>query len=455
MNFYQFFIYSFILNLISSEILKFPFKSRFNIQHLNKDNIMQALINNDIFTQISFGSNNQIIEMNIKLQKDSTFILSDACPENTLAKKFNQKNSDTYEILLLNKEYYMYDFKEATYSKENIILLLDNDKKIQVNDYKFMLANSLWKDVEKNMGGEIGLILTNKDDIPKNTDFITQLKQKNIIDSYVFMLDYKDKYNGILYIGNYFHEFNKNFSDDDFIMTKAGNPNSNYKSWNIIIDKIITNNYLVKNNTYMQLYYEMGIIASPDYYHDYIKTNFFKNYLNIGICQENLNYEEITIFNKYHYIICDKKNFKLELFPDLIFYNKEMNFNFSLNYKDLFYEFENKIYFLIIFPVYSLTVEYWFVGKPFFLKYKLFLDKDKKIIGLYENYNDNCEEIKIIILKKDNIIEIIIIVLLIIVLLGVLYYFLVIKKSRKIKASELEEKFNYIPMVKENKILTN
>ena len=111
---------------------------------MNKDNVMQMLINNNIFTQISFGSNNQIIEMDIKLQKDSTFILSNSCPENEFAHKFNEKQSESYEILTETKNYYMYDFKEAAYSKNNIMLLLTNNKNILINNFKFMLANSLW-----------------------------------------------------------------------------------------------------------------------------------------------------------------------------------------------------------------------------------------------------------------------------------------------------------------------
>ena len=72
----------------------------------------------------------------------------------------------------------------------------------------------------------IGLILTNKDDIPKDTYFITQLKNNNIIESYVFMLDYKDNYNGILYIGNYFHDINDNYKLDDFKIIKVGHGKS-------------------------------------------------------------------------------------------------------------------------------------------------------------------------------------------------------------------------------------
>ena len=447
MYFYYFIsIISFLFSLVFSDPLKLSFKSRFNKNNMNKDNAMEMLINNDIFTQIEIGSNNQIIEMNIKLQKDSTFLLSTSCRENIFSKKFNENKSETYEILLPNKTYYMYEFKDGIHSKDNIILL-SNTTKIKINDFKFMLATAIWDDFQKYMGGMIGLILTNKDDIPNDTDFITQLKSKKIIDSYIFMLDYKDNYNGVLYIGKYYHELDNKYSFDDFIRFKAGYEKSKFKYWEINIDKILTNNDIIQNETYIQFHYEMGIFASPDFYHDYIKEEFFKKYLDNGACKEYLNEEKIAIFKKYDYIMCNKSDIKIENFPILFFFNRENNYNFSFNYKDLFYEFENKVYFLVVFPRYPIDVKYWYIGKPFFLKYKLFMDKDNKIIGLYKKYTNDESEKDIIIQKNNklNILYIIIIIVLIIILIIVLYYFLVVKKIRKKRANEMEDRYDYIP----------
>ena len=62
----------------------------------------------------------------------------------------------------------------------------------------------------------------------------------------------------------------------------------------------------------------------------------------------------------------------------LIFLDWEMNMNFTLSHKDLFYEHENKIYFLIVFPIYGTDIEYWLLGKPFIKKYNLFWIRIKK-----------------------------------------------------------------------------
>ena len=454
MNLFIILIFSFLLPLNLSESIKIPFTTRFNENEMNKDNVMSKLINNDIISKILVGSNQQQIEMNIKLQKDSTFILSSTCKGNDLSKKFDEKQSTTYEILYLRKKYYMYEFEEATYSQDNFILLLNNNKQFILNNFHFMLGNSIWYDKEKKLGGTIGLILSNKDDIPKDTDFINQLKIKNIIDSYTFMLDYKDNYNGELYIGNYFHEFDENYSYDDFKSFKAGRKNFKVLSWGITVDNIISKNNIIQKETFIEFFYEMGIFASPQFYHKYINETFFKKYYEKGICEEKINKEEIAIFSKYEYIVCDKKGFNIESFPGLIFNHKEENMNFTFSYKDLFYEYENKYYFLVVFPFFSLSdTEYWYIGKPFFLKYKLFLDKDKKIAGVYKNFTRENEKEIIVLNHKSNVMYKIIIALLIIVLIIILYYFLIVRRMRKLRANELEDTYSYISKSKEEKAL--
>ena len=133
--------------------------------------------------------------------------------------------------------------------------------------------------------------------------------------------------------------------------------------------------------------------------------------------------------------------------------------NFTLSYNELFYEFQNKIYFLIIFPIYGLNVEYWLMGKPFIKKYKLFLDKDKKIIGLYKNYTEIKEQEQ----EEKNatnytgyiVVIIILVVVLIISIISILYYFLVVKKSRRIRANELDDSTDYISQKDDNKFIIN
>ena len=448
------YIFIFLIFIIEiSNILSDPLVLKFTTRKINSDDCMKSLINNDIYTYFFVGGNKQQMEMNIKLQQSSTFLLSDSCPDNSKAKKFNEKSSSSYQTIFESKTYYMYEFKEATIATDNLIILQDNNEQIEIKDYTFMIANKLWYSYQEYMGGMVGLKLQTKEEdqlnMPEQSDFINQLKKNNIINSYVFVLEYIDDYSGNLYVGDYFHTFNKNYPEIDFISTKAGNENFKVKNWEINVEKIFSGNNVIQNKTYLRIYYELGIIAAPESYRAYLNNTFYKNYLKNFVCQEKLNFENIASFKKYNYIVCEKKSFDKKSFPGLKFYNSEMNLNFTLGYEDLFYENENKLYFLVIFPIYGLNVEYWLLGKPLVKKYKLFLDKDKRIIGLYKNYTEIKEEElrdgKANANTTGYIVVIIVLALVLIVsIISILYYFLVIKKSRKIRANELDDNTDYI-----------
>ena len=174
-------MYNFLFILLITKIINIsskPLILNFKTRKMTRDNFMKTLINNDIYTSILVGEDKQPIEMNIKSQQSSTIILSETCLQGESAKKFVETQSSTYKILLQSQTYYMYEFKEAVHSQDNIILFQDNNKQIEVNDYKFMLAKSLWYDSQPYMAGVFGLKLQGKNEemsLPEGTDFIKQL----------------------------------------------------------------------------------------------------------------------------------------------------------------------------------------------------------------------------------------------------------------------------------------
>ena len=87
-------LYIKIINILSE-----PLVLNFKTRRINNDeNFMKTLINNDIYTYCYFGEKKQEIEMNIKSQKSSTFVLPKSCPNNIKAKKFDEMNSNSYII---------------------------------------------------------------------------------------------------------------------------------------------------------------------------------------------------------------------------------------------------------------------------------------------------------------------------------------------------------------------
>ena len=74
-----------IINIISEPLI-LHFSTRFS----NGDDVMKSLINNYIYTNFTVGSNKQQMEMNIRTQRGSTFLVSDSCRDNTLDVKFSE-----------------------------------------------------------------------------------------------------------------------------------------------------------------------------------------------------------------------------------------------------------------------------------------------------------------------------------------------------------------------------
>ena len=146
----------------------------------------------------------------------------------------------------------------------------------------------------------------------------------------------------------------------------------------------------------------MRLSIGTEEYKDYISKNFFNEYVKNNVCQlkvliNNSDYEYYQCFNY--------KVFNISQFPSLKFEIKELNFIFSLNYKDLFFIHDNIIYFGIIFDRY-FKLKYnkrWRLGSSLFKKYLFTFNQDTKMIGIYKKimrnmldnekqYSDNKEE---------------------------------------------------------------
>ena len=112
-----------------------------------------------------------------------------------------------------------------------------------------------------------------------------------------------------------------------------------------------------------------------------------------------------------------------------------MNFTFEFTYEELFYLYQGRKYFRICFQSDEIFDTYWFMGKPFFEKYKIYFKTDSKRIGVY----------KLDAPKGKNHLWIWVMTTMLIV--GLLWYivkFVLIKPRRK-RAIELEDSFDYIP----------
>ncbi len=122
------------------------------------------------------------------------------------------------------------------------------------------------------------------------------------------------------------------------------------------------------------------------------------------------------------------------------FEQKEMNYTFEFNYKELFLEKNEFYFFQVIFN--HKNNFYWIFGKPWFVKYLMVFNQDSKTIGHYYIHGYNSQENN---KSKINwiLISIILLLVLFIIIFGgwMIYYYK--REKRKKRINEIKDEFDY------------
>ena len=433
--------YCFLLLIIQikNQVIILPFKTA-NPRKLIQDNYITELINNKIYLELKIGTPYQKIPVLLKLNQVPFFITSSSYNKDII--KFNSSESETY-IQNSDKDYisHDYDYNHAFLGEDIISIENISNKNSFLDKIQFYLATNLTENNE-DISGEIGLNVINTIYI----SFINQLKQKKKINDYIFSLKYITENEGEFHLGNYYHFYDDNYNESDFKSFGIGTRESAFlDKWEIYFNKIFLSS---GNLTYGDalLSYEFSFIYGTEHYHILIKQIFFDNFGN--------NCKKIIFGKNEFYYVCDK-NINLEKFPDLIFFKDDINFTFTKN--ELWKEFENKYYFLVIFC--EQPKENWIFGKIFFKKYIIFFNLEQKIIGFYPNSNQQNSKSKDNI-EKSNLIPyllpwILVILLVIILVIIIIYFFYCLKnKNRKTRANELDDNYDYVSHEHQNEPLS-
>ena len=427
-NLYCFFILFTIIQ-VNSEIT-LQFKRRWSTDFSNENNTILNLQTNDLITKIKLGTPSQEGYLSLNFKDYSTYISVSNCSTET--PKFNEKHSSSYSIIKGKNTYYYCGFMEGSISKDII-----NLNGLLIKDFNFISVYKLRQD-KFFLTTELGVLGLNEKTTRPNSDlekvnFIQELKSKNLIDSFAFSIKYNNENDGDLIIGNYPHEYNKSFTKESLIEINSHRIFDNGE-WGIIFDNItsgdieITERYKIFTSV---LYLEDGIFYSNNIYKKIINNAFFNDYLEKNICYEK-NIKS-SLNSEYQIYICDN-TIDIKKFPSLKFHLKNSNLVFEFNYNDLFDEYHNKVYFLVGFT----KATNWRIGKPFFKKYTVVFNQDKRTIGFYKNTKNNVNFfLKLILL-------IILGIIIILLLINLKYKkSLNLFKSKRNKANELEEDITY------------
>ena len=405
--------------------LKIPFKTYSS----DKLPTNKKLINNYIYLNINLGfSNTKQTKLLIKQEKYHLFLYENS--------SYSYKNSQSCKILVNEN----YEIKNSACAKGiflNDIMYLEGNK---YDNISFILCNKYYNDENLNFDGQIGFNMGYEDKYDSN--FIRQLKAKNIISNYIYSIIYENDEEGFILIGEYPHMINLNnniyneystFKKENLNWFHAVENNKNQR-WSITLDKIsYSNSEVFQIQRECILSAENKFIISTFQYFNLIKEIFGKK---CKIYQSEYSYQ---------YLSCDK-NIDKEFTPEINFFIKEYNITFNFNYKDLFFDDGDSLIFLV--ATYADFDEgYWILGKPFIKKYLFLYDMDSKMIGFYnKDTHVTVDNIEINNKKEGNfnlsIFFNIFLCIIIIILIFILYHCYVNK--RRIRANELEDKFNYI-----------
>ena len=430
-----------LLNVIfySNSQIIFEFKRDLNLNETMPDKeIFTTIAYNDLYTYIKLGTPEKELKVSISFEEKSLVILGSKIKRLNV---FNESNSDTYkkisdEIYLIKNQIF------NGYISEDIIKLNKLSLKI-----KFFLGEEIYKEKYSfndeyepiNYAGYLGLAITSlfNGELP---DSLPIYLYNNYKDDYNFKLPFsiifdnlKNKaYKGKLILNGFPHEYNNLYNVKNYISSTIQYNEDNLNDWCLALDNVYYGNNIVDENKKIIFRPEFGIIIVSGTFFNYLTDNYFKEYKKENIC--NLTTFDLIGYS-YNYYYCSKE-IDLKKFKEINFELKDINFNFSINYEDLFFEYNNKYYFLMIAKNYKNNN--FVFGSILMKKYNFVFDKYNRKIGFYTDLNVKKKK-NIWLICSISILSVLIIIVLIFIIWN--YYF---KIERNLRKNEINDDYNYV-----------
>ena len=393
---------------------------------------MDYLMKNIIETNQKLGTPLQEIPLKIDSSVYTTSILGAESEKIISFKNFKKNLSTTYKKIKDYKVLPSTGFISGETAKETFQLGNNNNL---YNNLSFFYG--IIKD-EPEFSGYLGLSYGYGEESLKNFSLPIQLKEMNITENYVFQIEYIDDEKGNLIIGNDNYDYTSPLINKTTI-AKIGNE---IQYWAIYFDSIKYGNLYLGNQTNEEnniLRFEFGYnyLGSNSLYKKMIQEQFFNKKVEEKECFKNNSVG-------YFYYYCNK-TIDFTKMQDLIFFNKNMNRNFTLTYNDLFFKYNDLYYFLVIFPEqFEPHNDYFTVGYPFLKKYSLLFDSHNKII-VFMKENQPFPLFKILL---------IIFAFVLIIFLTFIIIFILKKPKRKKRVNEIDENLEYLSQNdKNNKLI--
>jgi hypothetical protein len=427
-----------LLNLFSLyySIIELPFYRVF--PETSKDPIENYTYNN-LYIDLEIGTPPQKIPFKFSTNSFGTYVASDLISGNF--EKFTDSLSRTFN--LLSDETISFHIQPVNDGHIGTDIIKVNDYVFK--DIKFIIADRM----NHPISGAIGLKAQDThDEKVHQCNFIKNLKEKDLINSYAFTVYYNNENSGNIIIGDLPHVFNKTFySIDDFNYGSAEKRSGNDIEWDIKFYNIYYGNVYTDINLIGELDMEFGLLLAPEPFKIHIENNFFKKYLISRICVLKPG---SYYYDSFKYYVCKKpdptekytEQFNISQFENITFVKREWKINVTFTKEELFFEDENYYYFKIVIQEKAYR---WILGNLFSNKVNITYDQDRKIIGTYLKAEERSIIKKI---QNNKLIYIFICIAIFIIIILSYYLFKIltqfVRKKRKYEIiDEYETSINY------------
>ena len=466
--------YSKILLLLFFSLFNISYQSQDNSKEfsliINKDKLkisaddienMRILQDNKIYIKSQIAIPNQNLKLYLKFSEYITYITDG---------NYKKGDSSSYEFIRTKNDGKTPEFTPLNFQTDNLKSGYESKEIIKLGeniiyDFNFILADKLNNNYEID-DSIVGLNLPeiNIRPVLMNTNIFEQLKKNNLIYKRIFSIFFNTKVcegnnnennneEGQIIFGKLPHELYDNKKYDELL--KKYNINEKtfnwinaevdqyHIKWKLKLDDIICVNEHT-SDLIAELVIEQTFFTGTQEFKKIMQKYFFDGFISKKLCKEEKFFNYKDNYNYYFYN-CDnsiKSYFDKYNTNILEFKSKDLNTIFSFQLKELFLEYNNRLYFGIIFDEYQIYG--WKLGRLFFEKYPLIFSIDNKAIGYY-NQNENIINVNTNSNKNTMIVLIVLVVVLLIIILIGFRKYNVLKSliPRKLMANELYDQYTY------------
>ena len=318
---------------------------------------------NLIIVPIQIGTPSQIVPLSLEFFSNTIWVIDDECGDTVLSKQipFTPRLSSTYKVKPneFSKDF-LYTFNTGNHlvKAKQVVDTVNSLPQID-----FFVARR-FTGLEAS-SGVLGLDSNNVNfSSLAFKGFISQLRDRGVVNKEIFYIKYDDDIKGELVIGE---DPNEKKSKIKYYRKEIEN-----HQWSVKMNSVDYGNNAIEGDVIANFKIELGVMIGNEFYYNTIKKNFFNNLISRKKCVEyqikNTEYSTFQCKDIY-------KNF-----PPLSFeFDKELIITFT--YEELFsYDTNDEKMFKVFFS--KGKKEEWTLGEPFFKKNILVFDSKNQTIGI-------------------------------------------------------------------------